>query len=155
MTANASPTTHAASAPTAVKATAPGSTAAQLIAATDVAAIRGQFGRRLLLRSSPSMELTLLGRSRGVHRTAGSLYVCGQRTGGRGATARQRRPSGHNPVISTMVDIPSVRAVELDAVIRALDDRLELAAEDEREVLTRARAALERELATLLVPVAA
>jgi hypothetical protein len=39
--------------------------------------------------------------------------------------------------------------------LRALDDRLAVAAEEEREHLTRARAALERELATLLLPVAA
>jgi hypothetical protein len=57
--------------------------------------------------------------------------------------------------MAAVVDIPSVRAVELDAVIRSIDDRLAVAAEDEREVLVRARQALERELAALLLPIAA
>jgi hypothetical protein len=40
-------------------------------------------------------------------------------------------------------------------VLRSIDDRLELAAEEEREHLRRARAALERELGRLLLPAAA
>jgi hypothetical protein len=53
------------------------------------------------------------------------------------------------------VDTTAVRAVELDAVLRSIDDRLDVAGEDERALLLRARQALEHELAALLTPLTA
>jgi hypothetical protein len=97
------------------------------------------------------MELRLLGHALGDPTRARALCVRGQRTAGGGVTARQRRPSGHNPVISTTADIPSDRAAELVAAIGALEDRLEVAVDaGDRAALEQLRRRFERELSALL-----
>jgi hypothetical protein len=63
----------------------------------------------------------------------------------------RRQPSGHNPAISAVVDTPSVRAAELDAVLRSIDDRLAVAAEEEREHLVRARDSVRDPNAAMIV----
>jgi hypothetical protein len=99
----------------------------------------------------PSLSCLPVDARRSAERHA--RLVAAKRCSGRPQSTTTAEP-GTLPPIRAVVDIPSVRAAELDAVLRSIDDRLELAAEGEREHLMRARAALERELSRLLLPLA-